>query len=125
VIRYHILPPRTAASRAAALNATCLAYSQGAVGDAHLGLYELVGAGAGVRETNEPRSTVVPSSALANGFDQERCVREPPEDVVARLAADSVLADRLRVRVTPTFVGPRTMREGVVGVEDLVRVAGR
>ena len=53
-----------------------------------------------------------------------RCVEDPGPAVAARLSEDSALVANLRLRQTPTFVGPRGVVIGVPAVDALTKIAG-
>jgi len=53
-----------------------------------------------------------------------QCVEAPSPAVVSRLSEDSALVANLRLRQTPTFVGPRGVVIGVPAVDALTEIAG-
>lgn len=53
-----------------------------------------------------------------------RCMKDPSPLVRSRLAQDSALIDHLRLRRTPTFIGPNGSVTGVPTLSSLIEVSG-
>lgn len=53
-----------------------------------------------------------------------RCMKDPSPPVRSRLAQDSALIDHLRLRRTPTFIGPNGSVTGVPTLSSLMEVSG-
>lgn len=53
-----------------------------------------------------------------------RCMKDPSPLVRSRLAQDSALIDHLRLRRTPTFIGPSGSVTGVPKLSSLIEISG-
>jgi hypothetical protein len=118
----HVARPSSSRSHASALAAIC-AQRLGTLSSIHDTLFSLTSRPDSLfpRELEEAMHSLVPGPA---GNILLACIRGPTSDVLRRLAFDSVLTARLRLRGTPTFLGRHGSVTGVPTVEELVRAAG-
>jgi protein-disulfide isomerase len=114
---------RSAESKLAAVAAVC-AGQLNAFSLVHRALYHL-GASTSDSSFRDQLTAYVASRMSPSMLSAlERCVDDPDQGVRERLRRDSVLAARVRLRVTPTFFGKNGTIIGVPKLEALEAVVG-